>query len=124
MKKWTLLLVSSLFLVLLLAACGGGEEDNKADTNESASSENGEVVDIKASNWEFDKEEYTVPAGEVTVQLTSEDGYHGISIDNTDIAIENEGTATANLEAGEYTIRCSIPCGTGHDEMVATLVVQ
>ncbi|GAB2532116.1 cytochrome C oxidase subunit II [Gracilibacillus alcaliphilus] len=115
--------ITTLSLALMLAACGGDDTENNTSP-ETETNENGEAVNITASNWEFDQEEYTASAGEVVVNLSNEDGYHGIEIDGTDIAIDGDGSATATLEAGEYTIRCSIPCGTGHNDMVATLVVQ
>ncbi|ENH97227.1 cytochrome C oxidase subunit II [Gracilibacillus halophilus YIM-C55.5] len=149
MKKILFSLVA-LTLVVLLTACGGGENNNDTgngdngnetatenndqtdnegndseetdDGNESAS--NNGTIDITASNWKFDQEEYTVDAGDVTVQLTNEEGLHGISIEGTDISIEGDGSDSANLEPGEYTIRCSIQCGQGHSDMVATLIVQ
>ncbi|UOQ47020.1 cytochrome C oxidase subunit II [Gracilibacillus caseinilyticus] len=124
MKKLVLICLT-LTLALILVACGAGEEDNASDNNQdSAATGSGETVDLIATNWKFDQEEYTVPAGEVTVNLTSKEGFHGIVIENSDVSIEGEGSATTTLEPGEYTIRCSVPCGTGHSEMTATLVVQ
>ncbi|WP_163536953.1 cytochrome C oxidase subunit II [Gracilibacillus sp. YIM 98692] len=129
MKKFMFILVL-LTLAFVLAACGG-EADNSEGNNGENTEENNEsaagdesVVHLTASNWQFDQEEYTVPAGEVTVELTNEEGFHGIEVVGTDIAVDGEGSATGVLEPGEYTIRCSIQCGTGHSEMVSTLIVQ
>ncbi|QGH35471.1 cytochrome C oxidase subunit II [Gracilibacillus salitolerans] len=122
MKK-ILLGMMTLSLTLVLAACGGDDEGSSNNDGETASGD-GETVEIQASNWQFDQEEYTVPAGEVTVSLANEEGFHGIEIEGTDITLDEEGSETATLEAGEYTIRCSIMCGTGHDDMVATLIVE
>ncbi|GAE95015.1 hypothetical protein JCM21714_4218 [Gracilibacillus boraciitolerans JCM 21714] len=123
MKK-LLLGLATLSLVLILAACSGGNDQENANESQDKASGNGEVVEVKASNWQFDQEEYTVPAGEVTVNLTNEEGFHGLEVEGTDIQLESEGSATATLEPGEYTIRCSVMCGTGHDDMVATLIVE
>ncbi|MFD2657047.1 cytochrome C oxidase subunit II [Gracilibacillus thailandensis] len=123
MKK-ILLTMMTLSLALVLAACGSGDDEGSSNNNEEAASGDGETVDIQASNWQFDQEEYTVPAGEVTVNLTNEEGFHGIEIEGTDIALDDAGSQTATLEPGEYTIRCSIQCGPGHDDMVATLIVE
>lgn len=121
MNKITLR-ITALLLMILLAACGSdANEDNGA---ERAASENAEELTIEAFNWEFDQEEYTVPAGEVTVHLSNEEGHHGIEIEGTDISIEGDDSASDTLEAGEYIIRCSVPCGEGHSDMIATLVVQ
>ncbi|MBB5172355.1 cytochrome C oxidase subunit II [Texcoconibacillus texcoconensis] len=123
--------------MLVLAACGGeepAEEENGADNDEAVAeeeeAENSEEeaaaseIDIVATDWDFDQETYTVEEGEVTVNLINEEGHHGIVIEGTDIDIEGDGSQTAELEAGEYEIVCSIPCGEGHDDMVSTLVVE
>lgn len=131
MKKQLLTLVFIVLMAVLLVACGGGDDAEDSNTNNdngadetTTESADGEVVDIKASNWEFDQETYTVAAGEVTVKLTNEEGFHGIEIVDTDVSLQSEGSTTATLEPGEYTIRCNIPCGAGHDDMVATLIVE
>ncbi|MEQ6377172.1 cytochrome C oxidase subunit II [Bacillaceae bacterium S4-13-58] len=117
MKKLMLTLLFAA-LVMALAACGG---DDSSSNNAGGS---GETVDLTASNWQFDKDTYTVPAGKVTFNLKNEDGYHGIEIEGTDVKIEGEGSDSATLEAGEYTIKCSVPCGSGHDTMTTKLVVE
>ena len=116
MKK-TIFAIMVLLVMLLATACGGSGEASEG-------SDGGNIVTIQASNWQFDKAEYTVPAGNVTVNLKNADGFHGITIEGTDISIEGDGKATANLKAGEYTIRCSVICGDGHTEMVAKLIVE
>ncbi|WP_066187245.1 MULTISPECIES: cupredoxin domain-containing protein [Gracilibacillus] len=120
MKKFYLIL-AALFLALVLVACGS---DDSGDNEEASSSTGDADVAITASNWEFDQEEYTVPAGEVTVSLTNDEGMHGVEIEDTNILIEGDGEATDELEPGEYHIRCSIPCGEGHSDMTATLIVE
>lgn len=130
-----------LSLVLILAACGGNDdtieiendsgneninESINEDNNENGNGENASAseVDLVATNWDFDQDSYTAAAGEVTINLTNEEGHHGIMIEGTDVEIDGEGSATADLEPGEYRIYCSIPCGEGHDEMETTLVVE
>ncbi|WP_138414575.1 cytochrome C oxidase subunit II [Aquibacillus sediminis] len=121
MKKILFVTVLSM-LMLVLAACGGGEDNTSDESTGGDAAAN--TVDIDATNWEFDQETYTTSAGDITFNLTNEEGYHGIQIDDTDVTVEGDGSTTASLEAGEYTIRCSIPCGDGHSEMVSTLVVE
>lgn len=122
MKKIVMALLFSLILVL--AACGG--DDNASSDNNSSSETNGNTVDIVATNFAFDKEEYVVKAGEeVTVALINDQGHHGITIEGLDVNIEGEGEATFTpTEPGEYKIICSIMCGEGHGDMVSTLIVQ
>ncbi|WP_243299486.1 cytochrome C oxidase subunit II [Bacillus litorisediminis] len=116
MKK-TFFVIMVLLVMLIGTACGGAGDADEGSTG-------GNTVTIEASNWQFDKTEYTVPAGDVTVNLKNADGFHGITIEGTEISIEGDGKATANLKAGEYTIRCSVICGEGHAEMVAKLIVE
>jgi cytochrome c oxidase subunit II len=118
MKKF---LLSSFIIVAILAlgACGG-QESSESESNGGTES----TVDLNAKNWEFDKETYTVPAGKITFNLKNSEGYHGIEIEGTDVKIDGEGSATATLEPGEYTVKCNIQCGTGHEEMTAKIVVE
>jgi cytochrome c oxidase subunit II len=125
MNKGLLTLIT-LGLVLVLAACG-----QTTDTDSSSSSQTGEatsnnVIDIKATNWEFDQAEYSVNAGEeVSISLTNNEGMHGIAIDEFDVNIEGDGKASFTPDQpGEYIIYCSIPCGEGHSEMKSTLIVK
>lgn len=123
MKKF---IVGTMFLafVLVLAACGGGDDTSGESKSSGESSSSANTVELVASNWEFEKDSYTVPAGEVKVDLVNKDGFHGITIEGTDVAIEGDGSATATLEAGEYTIRCTVPCGEGHTDMTTKLIVE
>lgn len=113
-----------LSLTVILAACGGGDDDSDKGSSDEATSKSN--LDITATNFEFDQEEYTVQSGdEVTINLTNEEGNHGLAIDDFDVNIEGEGEATFTPDAaGEYTIHCSVPCGEGHDDMKSTLIVE
>lgn len=129
MKRWLLTAVFFSIMVVLAACGGSGDNDTIEQADDPGSSEESATnnnVDIVATNWEFDQEKYTVDAGEkVTITLSNEEGMHGISIDGTDVAIDGDGQATFTPdEPGEYTIRCSIPCGQGHADMTSTLVVN
>ncbi len=121
MKK---LLLSSFIIasVVSLAACGGGESSGNGSESKGATTAG--TVELNASNWKFDQETYHVSAGEITFNLKNAEGYHGIEIEGTDIKIDGEGSAKATLEPGEYTVKCSIQCGAGHEEMTATIVVE
>lgn len=143
MKK---VMVTALFLslILVLAACGGSDESSEGttdsgndsgetteqstddSTSDSDSSEATTTLDVTATDFEFNKGEYTVPSGEeVKVSLTSKEGTHGLKIKDTDVDIQGEGEATFTIdEPGEYTIRCSVPCGEGHSDMMSTLIVK
>jgi|SRR5699024_1958364 len=128
MKKG-LLAVLALGLFLFLAACGGSDNGDSGDTESTDNDSSGTAsneLNITASNFEFDQDEYTVAAGEeVTVSLTNKEGMHGVAIDKFDVNIEGEGEGSFTPEEpGEYTIYCSVPCGEGHADMQSTLVVE
>jgi cytochrome c oxidase subunit 2 len=132
MKKW--LFASMLLLaVLLLSACGGSEESSKTEeapmSEESSMSEESgstaQVVNISATNFAFNQEEYRVSAGApISIEFASAQGVHGIAITGTDITLNDGDKKEVTLEAGEYDIICSIPCGTGHTQMRAKLIVE
>lgn len=80
---------------------------------------------IEAYNWEFDQTEYVVPVGEtMLVSLRNVEGRHGIEIEGLDIVVMDEPVEVTFDTPGEYRIICNILCGPGHDDMVATLIVQ
>ena len=81
---------------------------------------------VSASNFEYDEKEYVVKAGEeVTISLSSVDGYHGLSIDEFGVNIQGQGKATFIPDKpGKYKIHCNVYCGHGHEQMTATLVVR
>lgn len=79
-----------------------------------------------AYNWEFDQEEYRVEQGETLVlSLHNQEGRHGIEIEGLGIELyEGESVEYTFDEPGTYRIICNILCGLGHDDMVATLIVE
>lgn len=128
MKKW-LLFASALCLVFVIAACGANttKEDNKeASTTTADSGAASSDLVITASNWKFDQKEYKIKAGEtINLKLDSVDGMHGLQIKNTDYEVANGKTVPVSIsEPGSYEMVCMVPCGAGHREMKATLVVE
>ncbi|MDQ0061143.1 cupredoxin domain-containing protein [Paenibacillus harenae] len=130
MKKW-LLFASALCLVAVLAACGAksdNQESNNAGNGEAVAADSGatgEAVVITASNWEFDQKEYKIKAGEATnITLKSTDGVHGVKIDKVDNIANGQTKTVTVAEPGTYEMICSVPCGNGHRQMKATLVVE
>ncbi|REK68503.1 MULTISPECIES: hypothetical protein [Cohnella] len=122
-KKWTALLATAA-LALTLSACGGGGSESNAAEEPSASAS--EVLTIKASNWQFDQTEYTIPKDTpVQIQLINEEGAHGIAIEGTDVKLSSgKKSKVVALKEGTYEIKCNIICGEGHLNMTAKLIVQ
>lgn len=81
---------------------------------------------ISATNFAFDQDTYQVKAGsDVTIQLVSKEGQHGILIIGLDTSIAGGQKETIrSIKKGTYTIVCNVPCGDGHLEMQAKLIVS
>ncbi|RJE91191.1 cytochrome C oxidase subunit II [Paenibacillus sp. 1011MAR3C5] len=131
MKKW-LVFASMLALALVIAACGANSDNSKEttgsvsnDSGNEASASDSEVV-ITAKDWEFDQKEYRIKAGEtVDLTLKSAGGVHGVSILKTDYNIGNKKTVAVKFDApGTYDMICNVPCGGGHGQMKAKLIVE
>ncbi len=123
MKSWKLLLIVML-AIGLLTACGGEAATEQASEEVEST---GNVVDlnIDATNFKFDQEEYRVNAGDtVNLSLTSSEGIHGILVKGLDITLKDGETTSFVAKPGEYEIICNIMCGSGHSEMISTLVVE
>src|SRR5690606_19635440 len=79
-----------------------------------------------AVNWAFDQEEYRVKQGETMIlSLHNQQGRHGIEIEGLGIELyEGEPVEYTFEEPGTYRVICNILCGPGHEDMVATLIVE
>jgi cytochrome c oxidase subunit II len=119
LKKSLWLAAIAVLAIGILAACGGGKEKEESAKNAE------ETITIEASNFKFDKEEYKIPANkDVALKLENVDGNHGLMIEGEDVNVSGGSSDVVNLKPGEYTIRCSVPCGNGHADMVSKLVVE
>lgn len=116
-----------LAITLLVAACGGGSQNGAANGDGTSD----DVVAITGTDGlAFEPAALTVPAGKVTVELTSEPSApHTFTIEEPgDVEVVRAqggqtATGTIDLEPGTYTFYCSIP---GHRQagMEGTLTVQ
>jgi len=115
----------AIAFILVLVACGSNNNDNNAAGASSPAATASEEIVIKAKSWEFDQAEYVIPK-DTPVKITVENlnGAHGIEIDDVGVKVRGGKSEIVTLSAGTYEFRCNIPCGAGHKEMVAKLVVQ
>ncbi len=115
----------AIAFVLVLAACGSNNNDNNAAGSSSPAATASEEIVIKAKSWEFDQAEYVIPK-DTPVKITVENlnGAHGIENKDAGIKIRGGKSEVVTLAAGTYEIKCNIPCGAGHTDMVAKLIVQ
>jgi cytochrome c oxidase subunit 2 len=112
-------------LALSLTACGGSGDSNSASSPEASLVAEQQLV-VKATNWQFDKKEYTIPKDTpVEIKLVNEEGAHGLQIKGAGVKLSNGKTSqVVKLAAGTYDMKCSIVCGQGHLNMTAKLIVQ
>lgn len=98
--------------------------ETQADTTEDFVVENG-ILDLSASNFEFDKTRIKVPVGqEITVNFSVLEGTHDFTINglvNTDVLSAGDSeTVTFTLEnAGEINFFCSL-----HPQMIGTIIAS
>ncbi|QJC51353.1 cytochrome C oxidase subunit II [Paenibacillus albicereus] len=120
------LIAAAAGFLLISAACGSSSApaSNGPSAAVETTSEPTQDLVIKATNYKFDQETYTIKKGEpLRIKLES-DGIHGIRIANTSVKMnKDEEKVYSFSEAGEYQIECSIPCGPGHEKMISVLKV-
>ena len=88
------------------------------------------TVEMIAKRFAFLPEQVEVVEGdEVTINVRSEDGTHGIEIGKLKLkkAIPRGGSVVTLVftapAPGRYAIKCSEYCGRGHDDMKSVLLV-
>jgi len=127
------LFLSLMVLVLVASACGKSGTPISSPipaTNSPTSASSGEEVSVVSSNWKWELSKTTFKKGEpVTFVLTGKEGVHGFSIEGTTInqqiaAGETKKVTWTPDKSGEFTIKCSIVCGTGHANMVQKITVN
>jgi cytochrome c oxidase subunit 2 len=125
MQKW---IMFSLFIVACLLGTGVLFQNISARQAEMAhEAAAGPTLKFIASNFQFDKPEYTIKAGEkVTVSFQNKEGLHAVEIVGLNVKLDNN---TKSMEMtfdkpGTYEVHCVLPCGPGHPDMKSKLVVQ
>lgn len=125
MQKW---IMFSLFIIACLLGTGVLFQNISARQAEHASeAAEGPTLKFVATNYQFDKAEYTVKAGEkVKVSLQNKEGLHALEIVGLNVKLDNN-TKTADVtfdKPGTYEVHCALPCGPGHADMKTKLIVQ
>jgi high-affinity iron transporter len=117
-------------LALVLAACGGAGASPAGGTAAASAGADG-TVKVSASEYKFDPNTLTIPAGSVTFEVTNTgtEEHEFEVFEGETVVDEIEGlvpgltrTLPLTLEAGEYTYACKL---AGHDAlgMTGTLTV-
>lgn len=84
------------------------------------------AITIRATKYEFDIREIRVKQGEtVTIALKAENGYHTLKIEGYGVEVRpNRTVSFVAYQKGEFPYRCSVVCGTGHNDMTGKLIVE
>jgi cytochrome c oxidase subunit 2 len=128
MQKW-------IFFVLFICAAALGvgvlfQDITKHQAETAAESADvGKSLKIVATNWQFDKPEYTVTKGDkLKVSLQLKEGVHAVEImgQGLDVKLDSKTPSQEVTfdKPGDYEIHCILPCGEGHAKMSAKLTVQ
>ncbi|MDF2718003.1 MAG: heme/copper-type cytochrome/quinol oxidase, subunit 2 [Paenibacillus sp.] len=126
MYKW-------IMSVLFFGACAFGliflmVSSKPEHSEENAAAEAGKPqLKITASNFKFDQAEYKVKKGEtLQVVVKNSEGVHGIDITQLGISLSGKELSKEVTfdKAGTYDILCNVPCGAGHVNMKAKLIVE
>ena len=116
----------------VLAGCGGDDDSGGGGGEAQAGGGGGGADDsvtvVAEDTLSFDRDDYSVPAGEVTIDYENGGNIaHTLLIDGVDdfkLAVASSGDTdegTTELEPGDYRIYCDVP---GHSDMEATLTVE
>ena len=127
MKKFVLMLAVLALAAFGLVACGDDEEEptSEATTTETSTSASdgsgaaGGSVSITAdsSALAYDESSVSAPAGEVTIEFDNPSSIgHDVVVEDadgnelarTDVVSGETTSASAELEAGDYTFFCSV----------------
>lgn len=128
MHKWAMF---TLFIVACLVGVGVLFNDVNERAKERAAEEaesKTPSLKITASNFHFDKPEYTVKAGEtLKVSFKNAEGVHAMQITgpyNVTLDQNNPSQEVTFDKPGEFEIKCVLMCGAGHADMHSKLIVQ
>jgi cytochrome c oxidase subunit II len=123
----------------LLAGCGGGDDGDSGGAgaegggdgsglSTDGGGDDGSVTVVAEDTLSFDRDDYSVPVGEVTIDYENGGNIaHTLLIDGIDdfkLTVASSGDTdegTTELEPGDYRIYCDVP---GHGSMEATLTVE
>jgi cytochrome c oxidase subunit II len=88
-------------------------------------------IAITASDWKFTPNTITLRVGVPTVlRLSSAEGVHGLQSDELGISQtvivpgKETDVTLAPKKPGTYVLHCSVPCGSGHQNMTLTINVE
>ena len=122
--------ISSLVIVLIVIVAVGAVILSASNEPRTAEITNVKEFVVSADNWDFDPYLITVNKGDwVILKITSVEGTHSFWVPAKNIhEMLNQGRQvviefTADAR-GQFTFKCGIICGTGHNNMKGAIVIQ
>jgi cytochrome c oxidase subunit II len=125
MYKWIMFVVFIGAVVLGMGALF--QEVGKHAKEAAPEPDAGNTLKIVASNYQFDKPEYTVKAGQkMKVVFQLKEGIHEMEIPQLNVKLTkaNPSQEVTFDKAGTYDLMCVLPCGPGHANMKSKITVQ
>ncbi len=101
-----------------------------AASSQQAMNDQARVVTINVTDWEFSPSMIAVKKGEkVQLKLVGGTGIHSFAVPGLgmNVRVEPGQTVVVDLPTdavGTFDASCRIPCGPGHKEMKATIVIS
>ncbi|MFC0214267.1 hypothetical protein ACFFK0_17700 [Paenibacillus chartarius] len=126
MQKWIMFVLFVAAGVLGLGVLFNDISEKQAEAAASKA-EAGTTLKFTMSNWKFDKPEYQVKAGEsLKVSLVLAEGVHALEVKDLGIKLDGQNRSVDYKfeKPGTYEVICTLPCGEGHADMKAKIVVQ
>lgn len=120
---------SSEGVELNVGSSAGATSSAAGATTSSPSAAAPRVITISVSDWSFSPNMINVTKGEkVQLKLVGGTGIHSLAIPGLDMNVRVEAGQTVVVDlptdtAGTFDAMCRIPCGAGHKEMKATVVI-
>lgn len=126
-KLWAMVTTPALVMAGSFVISGCGEQTPTATTIPA----NAQKVHVTASDWKWTMDKTTFKAGvPIDFIVQSSTSTHGFSLVGTNIShIVAQGGQPVNIvwtppAAGQYTVKCNVYCGSGHDNMFDSFTVQ
>ena len=123
-----ILIASIVISLMIVSSCSHG--GRSGGVNSSVKADDFREINVTAYQWKFDPEVIKVKNGEkVRLLVKSIDVRHGFAIAEYGLDVKIDPGQVVPVEfvadkSGTFSAYCSVPCGSGHRSMKASLIVE